>query len=270
VVYTDAAGLNPRTLGSVLTAKAVAGLKDGFVTATALLPVGLLPGGSRARVRLHPYTVLPVYRARTSASGDVVAQNTLLVKSVGLQVRPQGAKWKGETAFVATGTGGSVRPSSPLDVFHVDAPDGAGLFEGTALAFRRTLTRGPLAPTTQWARADDLLPSPLLAANVLDVLALRANPSQLLTGTVRCYGLPPEPLDTLDAPYDAGGGRRWLVGSRAWHVRPARVDITVIEIGPGESLAPTLLPDGLRIIDGLTQNQPRYRATDQGLRLALL
>ena len=243
----------PVSFGVVLEFKAVAALSDGLSTAKALLPVGALAGAIDARVRVHAYTVFPVYRERTR--DEVTTATYLLVKEIAIQVRPQGAKWKGETAFLATGTGGSVRPDSPLEVIHVDAPQNAGLFQGTAYAFRNTVTRGYLGPTTQWARPDDLQAASLLASAVLDVLALRSNPSQLTSGPVRVLGNPPEPLDTLDDPYSVNG-RRFLVGSCTWDVRPARATITNIEIGAGEFVGtpPPFLPQGVRVLRGLGPN----------------
>lgn len=245
-------GAEPVSLGAVLPFKAVAGLSDGFSTAKALLPVGALAGAIDARVRLHAYTTYTPGRARTTVSGDVTH---LLVKTVAIQVLPQGAKWKGETAFLATGTGGSVRPESPLEVVHVDTPQNAGLFQGTAYAFRNTVTRGYLGPTTQWARPDDLQAASLLASAVLDVLALRSNPSQLTSGPVRVLGNPPEPLDSLDDPYSVNG-RRFLVGSCTWDVQPARATITNLEIGAGEFVGtpPPFLPNGVRVLRGLGPN----------------
>jgi hypothetical protein len=263
IAYRTNAG--PVSMGAVLNFKTVAGLSEGFTTAKAMVPVGLLTEAFAVRVRVHAYTAFPLRLTPAGGTGTF-----LLVKSVGVQVLPQGAKWEGESSFVASGPGGSVRPGSPLEVFHVDAPANAGLFRGTAYAFRKTLTYGPVDPLTQWARADDLQLSPLLDSNVLDTMALRANPSLVLSGTVHCLGNPPEPLDAIDAPYDVNG-RRFLVGSRTWHVRPARAEVTLIEIGEGEYIAPEpALPDGLRIIDGLTQGQPRYRATERGLRIAVI
>ena len=242
----------PVSFGAVLTFNAVAGLSDGFSTAKALLPFGALAGAIDARVRVHVYTNYTPGRARTTASGDVTL---LLVKAVTIQVLPQGAKWKGETSFIAGGAGGSVRPTAPLAVFHVDAPQDAGLFQGTAYAFRNTVTRGSLGPTTQWARPDDLQAAPLLAANVLDVIALRGNPSQVTSGVVHCLGNPPEPLDALDDPYSVNG-RRFLVGSCTWDVQPARATITTIEIGAGEFVGtpPPFLPNGVRVLRGLGPN----------------
>lgn len=248
------------SFGAMLRVAAVDSLTDGFTTVSAVIPVGLLAGGGAPRLRLHAYTVTTRGRRRDGSG-------LLLVQKVGLQVRPQGAKWDGKTVFVASGAGGSVRPTSPLEVFHVDAPDKAGLFLGTAAAFRRTLTRFAGIPTTQWARADDLQPAPMLASQVLDVLALRGNPSRLLTGTVRHLGLPPELLDSLDLPYEpAVVGRRFAVASRTWHVKLNETDLTLVEIGEGEG-APYLLPDHARILDGRPGGRLRVRGTHRGIRI---
>ncbi|MBH8569351.1 hypothetical protein [Hymenobacter negativus] len=257
VHYRQADG-QPGLLGAVLAFPVAPKLTDGFTTATARLPLALLPGGTRPRVRVHAYTYTDPLRAR---EGQLPA--VLLLKSVAVQLLPQGASWNAAESYYASGAGGSVRPAG-LDVFHVDAPQRAGLFGGVAHAFRRSVTRGPAAnPASAWARADDLKPAPLLAAAVLDTLALRANPSRMLTGTVKHQRRAPAPLDAVDAPYDAPG-RRFAVGARTWHVKSAETEAALVEIGPGEALVPATLPPRVLLVRGRTQNRVRLLLSRRG------
>lgn len=242
-----------RTAGAVLRFPVVRNLSDAFTTAKARLLLPVLPGTGAVRVRLHAYTYYSPLRARENE-----APTAFLLQSVALQVQPQGARWKAADAYFASGAGGSVRPAG-LDVFHVDAPARAGLFGGVAHAFRRSVTRGPEGnPATQWARADDLQPAPLLASAVLDALALRANPSQVLAGVVHHTRRPPEILDAIDLPYSAPG-RRFAVGARRWQLKTGSTEVSLVEIGEGEYLVLPTLPPRVRLLHGLAGGRVRVR-----------
>ncbi|MGY3091077.1 hypothetical protein ACVWYF_004141 [Hymenobacter sp. UYAg731] len=262
-IVGHALGGGLRSSGAVLSFAPAASLADGFATATARLPVPALPGTDRLRVRVHAYTYYNPQRGRVSDDGLDPAAGGLLLKSVGMQLLPQGASWSATESYYASGAGGSVRPAG-LEVFHVDAPQRAGLFDGNAYAFRRSVTRGRAAnPATEWARADDLRPAPLLAAAVLDTLALRANPSRVLSGPLKHLHRAPAPLDAVDAPYDTPG-RRFAVGARTWHVKSAETDVSLVEIGEGETLVPATLPPRVLLVRGRTQNRARILLSRRG------
>lgn len=263
IVALPASGSGLATTGAVLRFPVVASFADGFTTAKARLALPVLPGASAVRVRVHAFTYYSPLRARDGENPPL-----LLVKSVGLQVLPQGATWQAADAYLASGAGGSVRPAE-LSVFHVDAPQRAGLFGGVAHAFRRSVTRGPQDnPATEWARADDLQPAPLLAAAVLDTLALRANPSQVLGGTVKHTRRPPEALDAVDTPYDVNG-RRFCVGARTWDVKPRRTAVSLVEIGAGEFLTVPVanIPQPFALLDGTENGLYRVVLIEDGLEL---
>ncbi|MDO7851403.1 hypothetical protein [Hymenobacter convexus] len=254
-------------LGAVFSLPTSAGAGDTTVT-VALPP---LPAGARVvRLRLYPWT------------SSAPAGTQLLIKQVALVLQPQGATWDGKDTFRADSGRGTVRPSEALSVFHADVPLKAGLFEANAFAFRRATSVVGGALTTVWARRTDLAPAPLLEATALDVLALRAAPSRLLTGPVRHRRTgPPRMLDAVDAPYDLDA-RRFVVGAWAWDLKAARADVSLVENGVGtvrSSLDPLAgLPDGVRLLDGVTfpvglpvvagQGRPRVRATHHGVRVA--
>ncbi|MVN78916.1 hypothetical protein GO988_21515 [Hymenobacter sp. HMF4947] len=179
----------------------------------------------------------------------------LLLSSVGVQLRPQGAIWDGEDNFRADGPAGNIRPTEALKVFHPDVPITAGLFGGNLDAFAKSIALADGTMSTKWARHIDLEPSPLLESNVYDVLSLRSGPSNLLTGTIRHENCePPYLLDTIDTPYDMPG-RRFCVGATEWHMKAAAVGVSLIQNGVGAD-APNPydeLPDGVRVIDRLYQ-----------------
>lgn len=175
------------------------------------------------------------------------ARGNLLITSVGIQLRPQGATWEAEDNFRADGPGGTVRPTEPLKVYHPDVPIDAGLFAGNLYAFGKGVGNTDGVMTTSWARAIDLDAAPLLQANVFDGLALRANNARLLTGVIRHKSiLPPYLLDSVDAPTDVPG-RRFFVGSTTWRTRAAETEVSLIEIGPSNALV-VQWPSGARIV----------------------
>ena len=255
-------GLPLHTTGAVFVLPPAA-FSAGFATASARLLLPVLPGVGGVRVRVHPYTYENPLRARVYGGPVDPRAGRLLLKSVALQAQPQGATWKGADSYFASGAGGSVRPPG-LEVFHVDAPQRAGLFGGVAYAFRRSVTRTAAdSPAAEWARADDLRPAPLLASAVLDTLALRAHPSQALLGAVAHARRPPEALDAIDPPYDAPG-RRFAVASRAWDLRPGTTAVSLVEIGEGEYLVLPTLPPRVQLVRGRTQNRVRILLSRRG------
>ena len=243
-----------------------AGFASEFTTVTVRLRLPLPAGASAPRLRIHPYTYFNPQRARDFTGDRDPRAGRLLLQAVGLKLLPQGATWKAADAYYASGAGGSVRPPG-LEVFHVDAPARAGLFGGVAHAFRRSVTRTAADnPATSWARADDLQPAPLLAAAVLDTLALRAHPSQVLTGAVHHTRRPPEILDSIDPPYDASG-KRFAVGARSWAMKSGTTDVSLVEIGEGEHLVLPTLPARVRLLHGLVGGRVRIRLRHpQGIR----
>ncbi|WP_460504325.1 hypothetical protein, partial [Hymenobacter agri] len=100
--------------------------------------------------------------------------------------------------------------------------------------------------------------APLLAAAVLDTLALRANPSQVFGGTVRHTQQPPEILDSIDLPYDASG-KRFAVGARSWALKAGETEVSLVEIGEGEHLVLPTLPPRVRLLHGLVGGRIRIR-----------
>jgi hypothetical protein len=164
-----------------------------------------------------------------------------------------------------------VRPTEPLKSYHVDVPLDAGLFAGNLHAFGKGVGSIDDAMTTSWSRPSDLNDSPLLEANTLDGLALRANNARLLVGTVRHKGVPPPYLlDSVDAPSDVPG-RRFLVGATTWDTKAAEVEVSLIEIGKGEG-ADFIWPDGARITpESYEFTAGRYvpylRAVNGGIRV---
>jgi hypothetical protein len=182
---------------------------------------------------------------------EVVSGNAssgeLLITSVAIQLQPQNATWDGEDNFRADGPGGNVRPTEVLKTYHPDVPISAGLFSNNLDAFGKGVGLLDNTMTTSWARAVDKNATPLFEANTLDSLALRANPSRLLMGTIRSKSVaPPLLLDTIDTPFDDTHGRRFLVASATWDTKAATVDVSVIEIGKGAD-AEFTWPDGARI-----------------------
>lgn len=174
------------------------------------------------------------------------ATGNLLVTSVGVELRPQNATWDGEDNFRADGPAGNVRPTEPLKSYHADVPISAGLFEGNLYAFGKGVGYAGEAMTTSWSRTVDKEPSPLLEANTLDQLALRANPARLVPGVIRHKSIsPPYLLDSVDLPFDLPG-RRFLVGSSEWRTKAAETQVSLIEIGKSDD-AVVAWPDGARI-----------------------
>ena len=263
LVGVEDGGIALRTSGAVLSFAPAENLAAGFTTATVRLNLPVLPGTVSNRIRVHAYTYTTRLRARDTADGSDTRAGVLLIKSVAVRAMPQGASWKAADGFFASGAGGSVRPPD-MAVFHIDAPQRAGLFGGVAHAFLRSVTRTVAdSPATQWARADDVRPAPLLASAVLDVLALRANPSQVLVGTVAHTRRPPEALDAIDTPYDAAG-RRFAVGARTWDVRPGTSTVSLVEIGAGEYLVLPTLPPKVQLVHGLTSGRVRILLSRRG------
>jgi hypothetical protein len=196
-----------------------------------------------------PTSVYKGYWAEVTPTNQ--ATGTLLVSEVGVQLRPQGGTWEGEDNFRADGPGGTVRPTEPLKAFHADVPITAGLYAGNLYAFGKAVALADGTMSTSWARAIDLLPSPLFESNVYDALALRSGNSKLLLGTLRHRGAPPRLLDALDTPSDLPG-RRFLVAARAWEAKRCRLEVSLLEIGAGEDAQPQVAA-GARIIHELTQ-----------------
>jgi hypothetical protein len=196
-------------------------------------------------------------------SSEDVATGQLLISSIGLQLRPQGATWEGEDNFRADGAGGSVRPTEPLKVYHPDVPLSAGLFAGNLAAFGKGVGLVDGSMTTSWARSIDKQASPLFEGIVLDQLALRANASRLLLGSIRHQGVPPPCLlDSVDAPNDTPG-RRYLVGALEWDTMAAEAEVSLIEIGVGADAAP---PEALargRVLPQVYQYKPGQYAPYQ-------
>jgi hypothetical protein len=188
------------------------------------------------------------------------SSGTLLLSSVGIQLRPQGATWDGEDNFRADGPGGNIRPTETLKSYHVDVPLTAGLYAGNLYAFGRGtgLTDGTM--TTSWSRSLDKDASPLLEANVFDQLALRANPSRLVPGLIRHNkSRPPLLLDSVDLPFDLPG-RRFLVAASAWYTMAAQTDVSLIEIGVGADAPAPEFPAGGRVVPQLYEYAPSQYA----------
>jgi hypothetical protein len=186
------------------------------------------------------------------------ASGQLLLSSVAVQLRPQGATWEAEDNFRADGPAGTVRPTEVLKVYHPDPPLSAGLFGGNLFAFGRGVGLIDGTQPTSWARKIDLKPTPLFEANVLDGLALRTGSSRLVPGTLR-YNTPVRLLDTLDLPYDIPG-RRFFVASTAWGMRAQKVEVSLTEIGPSADATDPLLelPDGVRIVHQFYEYKPGF------------
>jgi hypothetical protein len=209
-------------------------------TALTFMPGSLVKsdfgtGKMRLFVARHDYAAQPLTDTTTWAEIEATNASTgrLLLSSVGIQLRPQGATWEGEDNFQAVGPGGNIRPEDPLKVYHADVPISAGLFSGNLYAFGRGVGLLDGTMTTSWSRAIDKEASPLLESNVFDLLALRANPARLATGTLRHVDIPPPHLlDAIDTPYDFPG-RRFLVGALTWDTRAASAEVSLVEIGPG-------------------------------------
>jgi hypothetical protein len=183
----------------------------------------------------------------------------LLLSSVAVQLRPQGATWEGEDNFRADGTAGTVRPTEVLKVYHPDPPLSAGLFGGNLFAFARGVGLVDGTQPTSWARKIDLKPAPLFESVVLDGLALRAGASRLLTGPLRLRANPVRLLDTLDTPSDVPG-RRFLAGALEWSLKQRLADVSLVEIGPGADAPDPLLelPEGVRIIHEVYEYKPGF------------
>ncbi|MGI4822241.1 MAG: hypothetical protein ACRYFV_13610 [Janthinobacterium lividum] len=211
-------------------------------------------GKMRLFVARHDYAAQPLTDTTTWAEIEATNASTgqLLLTSVGIQLRPQNATWDGEDNFRADGpAGGTIRPTEPLEVFHADIPITAGLYGGNLNAFAKGIALADGTMSTSWARRIDLAASPIFESNVYDALSLRSGHSNLLTGTIRHENCdPPRLLDTVDTPYDLPG-RRFCVGATAWHMKFAKVEVSLIQNGVGDD-APdpnAELPDGARVID---------------------
>lgn len=273
--------------GHVFTVPLETGATRQLVTASVVLPIGLpVDTPLRPRLRLHPYQApaTGINFGPGGISGNFLparGRSALLVESLVLELLPQHAEWDGAQTFTAVAPGGTVRPQEPLSVFHADVPAAAGLYAGNVFAFRRAVSRGVAGPTTAWERPGDVRPAPLLHSAALDVLALRANPSRVLTGPVRHRQTPAQPPrnpefgDAVDAPHDIDG-RRWFVASRRWHVRPALSEVALLEIGPGAFLLPPTyaLPDQVLLPEfGVSSYGgevfPDYLTTEAGEPLVL-
>jgi hypothetical protein len=202
-----------------------------------------------------PATVLPLTEWAPVVLTNV-ATGQLLLSSIGIQLRPQNATWDGKDNFRADGPGGNVRPTEPLKVYHPDVPISAGLFSGNLFAFGKGVGLLDGSMTTSWSRAIDKAASPLFEANVYDQLALRANPSRLVPGTIRHHhAAPPLLLDSVDTPYDVPG-RRFLVGASTWDTQAAQTEVSLLEIGVGADAEPPALPAGARLTHELYQYTP--------------
>lgn len=190
------------------------------------------------------------------------ATGLLLISSIGVQLRPQGATWDGKDNFRAVGPGGNIRPTEPLDVYHADVPLPSGLFSGNLLAFGKTIANSDGTMTTSWSRSIDLAPSPLFESVVYDSLTLRAGASRLLTGALSHRGTEPiYLLDTLDAPTDVPG-RRFCVGATDWSLKLCRTRVSLIENGAGADAPDPYqeLPDGVRVTHGFYEYKPDFFA----------
>lgn len=215
--------------------------------------------------------IWPEYFAELTATN--AALGSFYLSEVGVQLTPQNATWEGEDYFRADGPAGNIRPTEELEVFHADPPRQAGLFSGNLYAFAKATGLVDGTIPTSWARSVDLLPSPLFESNVLDGIALRANPSRLVVGDLHYENkLPPRLLDTLDAPYDGRlAGRRFLViAVSPWDMKAATASVSLVEIGRGQgALNPfMLLPTGARALHNsypyLPGQYARYARTVHG------
>ncbi|MGI4866568.1 MAG: hypothetical protein ACRYFZ_21775 [Janthinobacterium lividum] len=168
------------------------------------------------------------------------AYGKFYLSEVGVQLTPQNATWEGEDNFRADATGGSIRPTETLDVFHADVPLPAGLYEGNLHAFARAVGLADGTLSTSWRRALDKEAAPLFEGAIYDGLALRDGPSRLLTGTLEHRGAPPVLLlDTLDLPREVPGvaAHRFCVCVTTWNTRLARTEVSLVQNGPS-ALAP--------------------------------
>lgn len=190
-----------------------------------------------------------------------LATGQLLLSSVGVQLRPQGATWDGQDNFRADGPAGTVRPTEVLNVYHADVPIGAGLFSGNLPAFGKTIANVDGTMTTSWSRGIDLAPSPLFESVVLDGLSLRSGNSKLLTGALSHLGTEPVYLlDSLDAPSDVPG-RRFCVGAMEWDMKKGCTRVSLIENGAGaDAPDPYANLSGVRVTNSFYEYKPGFFA----------
>jgi hypothetical protein len=207
-----------------------------------------------------------VYWAEITATDRATGQ--LLLSEIGVQLRPQGVTWDGADNVRVDSDTGTVRPTEVLDVFHADVPPAAGLYSGNLFAFGHGIGLRDGTMSTNWKRPSDLAPAPLFESAVLDIMALREGPSKLVPGTLATAGLePPRLLDSVDLPNDLPG-RRFLVGTRRWATKRGRVEVSLLEIGPGEG-GDDDTPDGARATTNVVQllpgqYVPELRLTEDG------
>jgi hypothetical protein len=197
------------------------------------------------------------YFAEITATNNGLGE--FYLSEVGVQLTPQNATWEGEDNFRADGPAGNVRPTEALEVYHADVPLAAGLFGGNLYAFGKAVGMIDGTMTTSWKRPLDKLGSPLFEADVLDLLALRANPSKLLTGAIRHdHSAPFHLLDSVDLPFDKVGNRRFWVAAWRWDMKAAHIEVSLVEIGAGAGTPnpATMLPAGGRVTHELYQYLP--------------